>query len=105
MPLYDYKCPEHGYFEAKNSMADHARAECPTCGEESKQVILRAPQPLIEAMADAGCPGAFHTSGDRMEKRHREDGQYHTATHAQQREMDAYNQEFIENTSVTPASE
>lgn len=86
-------------------MDNHARANCPTCGYESKQVILRAPRPLIEQMANAGCPGAFHTSGDRMEKRHRADGQYHTATPSQQRDMDDYNREFIKNTSVTPASE
>jgi hypothetical protein len=29
-------------------------------------------------MADAGCPGAFMTSGDRIEKRHKEAGQEHS---------------------------
>lgn len=77
MPLYDYECPDHGYFEQKNSMADHAKGVCPTCDKAAKQVILSAPRPLIEAMADAGCPGAFHTSGDRLTKRHYDAGQYH----------------------------
>jgi putative FmdB family regulatory protein len=76
MPIYDYKCEEHGYFEQKNSMADRAKGVCPTCKSAAKQVILGAPKPLIEAMADAGCPGAFETSGNRMTKRHKEAGQY-----------------------------
>jgi len=32
---------------------------------------------MIEKMADAGFPGAFITSGDRMTKRHKEAGQDH----------------------------
>jgi putative FmdB family regulatory protein len=75
MPMYDYRCTEHGDFVQKNRMKDHAKGTCPTCGSDSKQVIKSAPRPLIEAMADAGCPGAFMTSGDRMTKRHRQAGQ------------------------------
>jgi putative FmdB family regulatory protein len=78
MPRYDYKCEEHGYFEQKNYMADHAKGVCPTCGKASKQVLRGAPTLDIEGMADAGCPGAFETSGNRMTKRHREAGQHHT---------------------------
>lgn len=77
MPMYDYECPDHGYFEQKNTMDDRAKGECPTCAKSCKQVILSAPRPLVEKMADAGCPGAFHTSGDRMTKRHYDAGQYH----------------------------
>ncbi len=77
MPLYDYKCEKHGYFEKQQKMVDHARAECPTCEVDCKQVLKGAPQLDIEGMADAGCPGAFFTSGDRMEKRHTEAGQDH----------------------------
>lgn len=76
MPLYDYKCEEHGYFTQKNAMVDHAKGVCPTCDNPSKQVILSAPGLDIEAMADIGMPGAFETSGDRMTKRHKEAGQY-----------------------------
>jgi putative FmdB family regulatory protein len=101
MALYDYKCEEHGYFEQNNRMADHAKGVCPTCGSASKQVLLTAPRPLIEAMADAGCPGAFHTSGDRLEKQHREGGQYHTATKAQQAELNAADADFRQRCSVT----
>jgi putative FmdB family regulatory protein len=78
MPLYDYKCTEHGYFEAKRAMKDHASAECPDCGTPCKQVITVAPGLDIEAMADIGMPGAFEKSGDRLTERHRKAGQAHT---------------------------
>jgi putative FmdB family regulatory protein len=71
MPRYDYRCSTDGVFELEQRMKDHAKGICPTCGSECKQVVLSAPQPMIEQMADAGCPGAFATSGDRMTKRHR----------------------------------
>lgn len=84
MPTYDYKCEEHGYFEAIRPMSECTKpSPCPECGNDSKKVILTAPKPLIEAMADAGCPGAFMTSGDRMTKRHRDAGQGHTASENQ----------------------
>lgn len=105
MPLYDYKCSEHGYFEQKNSMADHAKGECPTCGEACPQVILTAPAPMIEAMADAGFPGAFHTSGDRITKRHRNAGQYHTPSSDAAAEAKAIDEEMAYASSTTPASE
>ncbi len=75
MPLYDYKCTEHGEFELQQKMVNHAKAKCPHCGSTSKQVLLSAPTLDIEGMADAGCPGAFITSGDRITKRHTEAGQ------------------------------
>lgn len=77
MPTYDYRCTEDGDFELIQSMSKHAKGECPTCGKECPQVLKGAPRPLIEAMADAGCPGAFMTSGDRIEKRHKAAGQDH----------------------------
>lgn len=77
MALYDYKCDEHGYFELRQSMKDHAKGKCPTCEVECKQVLRSAPGLDIEAMADVGMPGAFSVSGDRMTKRHLKAGQYH----------------------------
>ena len=75
---YDFKCTEHGVFEIKQSLSDHTgQYKCPTCGDESKQVVLSAPKLDVEGMADAGCPGAFFTSGDRIEKRHTKAGQDH----------------------------
>ena len=71
MPTYNYRCEEHDVFELVQRMKDHKTGACPDCGATCKQVHLGAPLLMIEAMADAGCPGAFMTSGDRMTKRHR----------------------------------
>ena len=70
MPLYDYKCVKHGYFEKRQKVKYHAFGDCPVCGVEVGQVQLKPPSLDIEAMADIGMPGAFETSGDRMTKRH-----------------------------------
>ncbi len=79
MPSYDYKCPTHGVFTRVKKLVEHTRVdECPTCGLESKQVILSAPPLDMEAMADCGFPGAEETVGDRITKRHQNAGQYHT---------------------------
>ncbi len=75
--LYDYKYAEHGYFEKQQPMIDHARAECPTCGSECKQVLTSPPGLDIEAMARVGMPGAFETIGDRIVARHKAAGQSH----------------------------
>lgn len=75
MALYDYKCDEHGYFEKAQKMKDHARADCPTCGVNCKQVLRGAPTLDIEAMADIGMPGAHKVSGDRLTQRHVSAGQ------------------------------
>jgi len=86
-------------------MADHAKGVCPTCGAASKQVILKAPAPMIEAMADAGFPGAFHTSGDRLTKKHRKAGQYHNPSSdvaAEAKAIDAEMAYAAETTSSTP---
>lgn len=105
MPLYEYKCAACGYFEQIRPMADHAKGNCPTCGEVCRQVMRSAPPLMIEAMADAGFPGAFHTSGDRLEKRHRSAGQYHTQTKGQARELDAQHREFVNSVTTTPKGE
>ena len=70
MPLYDYRCPDHGEFDVRQCVANRKTGHCPVCGVESPQVMIHAPHLDIEGMADAGCPGAFETSGDRMTKRH-----------------------------------
>jgi len=75
MPTYNYRCEAHGDFEQVNRMKDRAKGECPTCGSECSKVIKNAPPLMIEQMADAGCPGAFETSGNRMTKRHKAAGQ------------------------------
>jgi putative FmdB family regulatory protein len=73
MPTYSFKCKEHGSFEKSQKVRDlTGYYPCPKCQVEAKQVILFAPSLDIEGMADAGCPGAFETSGDRMTERHLE---------------------------------
>lgn len=45
MPLYDYRCPEHGYFDGYADMAHSSEpAACPACGQASPKVILHAPR-------------------------------------------------------------
>ena len=45
MPLYDYKCSEHGLFHELVSMDNHqAPQPCPTCKTACGRVILMAPE-------------------------------------------------------------
>lgn len=76
---YDFRCAKHGVFEVQQKLADHTGQEkCPTCEKHCKQVISCPPRVDVEKLADAGCPGALETSGNRMEKRHTEAGQDHS---------------------------
>lgn len=48
MPLYDYKCVEHGLFHELAAMDDSASAQpCPTCGVDSGRIIMLAPELLL----------------------------------------------------------
>jgi hypothetical protein len=49
--------------------------------------MIKAPVVDVEGLADAGCPGALETSGNRMVKRHKAAGQDHTASRAQAEHM------------------
>jgi len=41
MPVYDYKCREHGLFNTLATMADAGKpSECPNCKELSPRVIV-----------------------------------------------------------------
>jgi putative FmdB family regulatory protein len=47
MPLYDYKCSQHGLFYELATMEDSAKpCACPSCGEFSARVIMLAPDIL-----------------------------------------------------------
>ena len=47
MPLYDYKCQEHGVFSELTALADHEKpAKCPRCGAMSPRVLTLSPQIL-----------------------------------------------------------
>jgi putative FmdB family regulatory protein len=44
MPVYDYKCADHGLFYELASMDDHAKpAHCPECDTLSARIILMSP--------------------------------------------------------------
>ena len=45
MPVYDYKCQEHGVFNDLASIEDHDKpAACPTCGALSPRIIVMSPE-------------------------------------------------------------
>jgi putative FmdB family regulatory protein len=47
MPVYDYKCEEHGVFYGLASMEDSDKPmHCTTCGKLSPRIILIAPEIL-----------------------------------------------------------
>lgn len=50
MPVYDYKCTEHGLFHELASMADAGQPKaCPKCGKASARVIMIPPEVLAMA--------------------------------------------------------
>lgn len=47
MPVYDYKCSEHGVFYELATMEDYQKpCACPTCGLLSPRIIRIAPEIL-----------------------------------------------------------
>jgi putative FmdB family regulatory protein len=47
MPVYDYKCTEHGLFYDLASLEDHAKPSCcPECQKISPRVIILSPSVL-----------------------------------------------------------
>ncbi len=47
MPVYDYKCKEHGLFFELQTMADSDKPKaCPTCGILCSRIIMVAPSYL-----------------------------------------------------------
>ncbi len=50
MPLYDYKCHEHGVFQELATMAQGSEpCACPTCGTLSARIIRIPPEVLAMA--------------------------------------------------------
>lgn len=50
MPVYDYKCSDHGLFHELATMADAgAPIACPKCGKASARVIMIPPEVLAMA--------------------------------------------------------
>lgn len=47
MPVYDYKCSDHGIFYQLATMAESAKpANCPTCNKLSARIICLSPSAL-----------------------------------------------------------
>lgn len=45
MPLYDYRCPQHGLFDQLVSVAERGEYRpCPVCQASSARVIVTAPR-------------------------------------------------------------
>lgn len=56
MPLYDYKCPQHGVFQELAPMAEHDQPKpCPQCATQSARVIVLPPEiaQMIKEKRDA----------------------------------------------------
>lgn len=50
MPVYDYKCQEHGLFHELASMdRAHLPCPCPQCGKQSARVVMIPPEILAMA--------------------------------------------------------
>ena len=81
MPVYDYKCKEHGVFNDLATMDDYDKpGSCPQCGELSPRVIMIAPE--ILAMSPA--KRKAHETNERAQhepaystKERREDDEEH----------------------------
>jgi putative FmdB family regulatory protein len=52
MPVYDYKCAEHGLFHELATMEDASKpCACPQCGKASARVVMIPPSVLTMAPA------------------------------------------------------
>lgn len=86
MPLYDYKCQEHGLFHALTAMDEYADPKpCPECGVLSSRVIVLPPQ--LFAMDDAARRASEANEKSRHEpvfstpERRREEAERHAHRH------------------------
>lgn len=41
MPMYEYKCPNCGHFELKQSIKDQPLSNCPTCNAQVQRLISK----------------------------------------------------------------
>ncbi|MEE2911595.1 MAG: zinc ribbon domain-containing protein [Candidatus Poribacteria bacterium] len=48
MPLYEYKCREHGIFSELATLADSAHpTDCPQCGATSPRILTLSPRVVL----------------------------------------------------------
>src|SRR5687768_12577172 len=60
MPVYDYRCREHGVFYQLQTLEHHDQpAACPTCSQPSARIIMIAPELLV---MDSNKRAAFATN-------------------------------------------
>jgi len=63
MPIYEYRCPEHGRFSVRQPMFDERKADCPECGKPAEPRIsvcsFRFAEPLT-VYQDLGGHGNRH---------------------------------------------
>jgi putative FmdB family regulatory protein len=77
MPLYDFRCKEHGDIEVQCKIAEREEQSCSECGELMTQFISKAPSLDETAMSYMGMPGAAFKHGARLHKQHRSVDQSH----------------------------
>lgn len=75
--VFDYRCTWCGEYDTnrfvRSSESDDQMCEC---GGKLKK-LLSAPRLDIAGMAKAGCPGAYETIGNKIEKQHTAVDQHH----------------------------
>jgi len=59
MPIYEYKCPEHGKFDMLHRYIEEPRAICPRCGKVST-AVMSAPMNFIGQFPSSDIPVFTH---------------------------------------------
>ena len=52
MPLYQYRCEEHGQFDKIRKLSERDSAPCPECGKDSPKDGLTAPRGIAGGYYD-----------------------------------------------------
>jgi len=62
MPIYQYRCKEHGTFEVISPMPGNDFENCPNCGGEAKRIIAPVNHTFGWRLSDAS-----HIKGNKDE--------------------------------------
>lgn len=71
MPIYEFKCEEHGVFEALSKMDDRHFHSCPKCNEQCPMIISAVRSALDPISGDF--PGATMSWAKRRESKMRQE--------------------------------
>ena len=74
---FDFACKACGNVEERRVKRDSLDDQTCTICEGKMARRMAAPRLDIAGMARAGCPGAYETIGNDLEKRHRKVDQHH----------------------------